>query len=149
VGYLNDLLKKIEAINVDHIAESIIESTEDVLIETQRAQMMAGLASDGGKIGEYKQELYAVKKHGMNPGAGFPNVDLRYKGDFQEKITAVVIGNELVIDSSDWKTGKLVDKYGERIFGLNEQFKKEYLTGALRPAFRVHIESITGLKFMQ
>lgn len=147
MGYLNDLLRKIEAINVPDVADTIISVTEESLVETQRAQMMAGMASDGKKIGEYRQELYAIKKHAMNPGAGFPNVDLFYKGDFQEKITATVIGDELIIESYDYKAPALIAKYGERIFGLNEDFKNAYLTGSLRPAFIAHIESLVGLKF--
>lgn len=95
--------------------------------------MLFGERSDGKKIGKYKSVPYAVRKQAMNPLAGFKIVDLRLSGEFHGGIFADVREDKVVFDSLDSKTEDLVDKYGEKIFGLNQKNASEYSTNYLAP----------------
>jgi hypothetical protein len=147
MGYINDLLAKLNAMNVQHIAQTIFVATEESLEEIQRSQMEHGLNADGEPIGQYKQEWYADRKNMMNPLAGYGQVDLKHTGRFYDNITVAIINDELIIESTDGKNEALIEKYGENIFGINEDFKQRYIDEDLRPEFKKEIQKATGLRF--
>lgn len=141
-----DLLKKLEAFDVENVVERIFESTEEELVEAQRQQMLHGENRDGEKIGVYRSPTYADAKEKHNPLAG-GYVDLRVTEAFYRGIYASVVGEELLISSFDEKADDLEDKYGEEIFGLNENYRVDFVVQELQPLFQQEVERALGLTF--
>ena len=74
-------------------------------------------------------------------GQPYDRVTLRDTGAF-EKSFAIKIGrNEFYIDSDDWKTEKLVKKYGEEIFGLTDENLNELKEKIILPDLILHIKN--------
>lgn len=115
------------------IENSLIETAQNY-VGLQKDQMLHGLAADGTKIGKYRNPQYAAMKAQMNPLAGEGNVDLKNKGDFYSGIFTDVRADSIVVDSADQKSTALQSKYGERIFGLDDDSKSEYAQ-QVRPVF--------------
>lgn len=150
MGYLSDLKKKIEAMNVESIAQEAVgsEDSEQKIVQLQRQQLMSGYGADGKRLGEYRNEQYAEEKHLQNPEPGFPFKDLYKTGGFQSKIVANVVGDELIIESTDDKADEVLRlTQNKHVFGLNEDSRQEYLNETLRPNFKKLIETATGLKY--
>jgi hypothetical protein len=96
---------------------------------------MDGLNALGEQIGKYRNPAYARRKNAMNPLPGFGIPDLKLSGAFHRQVYAETRGDKVILDSTDPKTQKLVDKYGEEIFGLNKVSKIEFIKESLRPKF--------------
>ena len=109
----------------DSIVLQSVEETKQIATSYNREQMIYGDDADGGEIGRYNWEEYGEMKKQMNPFAN-GKVDLRLTGDFHNAMSAKVSGNALLIDSSDSKRNKLVEKYGKKIFGLTEKNQNRY-----------------------
>lgn len=119
-------------VDVQAMAEDSIIANSDALVDIQSQQMRLGLNSQGQKIGWYRSERYAVFKRDWGSIAPFRVPDLFLHGDFQGGLTVKYDGEKLVFTSTDVKTPKLVDMYGEEIFGLDddsaEMLKEEVFT---------------------
>ncbi len=146
MGTIIGLKRKIEAMDVDRIAVSAVSNTTEEMANIQAEQMMHGLDSKGQPIGQYRSPIYAEVKNRMNPLPGFGVPDLKLTGAFYRGIVAKVSGDVVVTDSTDSKSADLQKKYGADVFGLDTQYKGEYLREALQPEFSRQIESATGLK---
>lgn len=140
------LYEKVQAMNTDVIIEEAIEETAGSITEENKKQMLAGKTASGAVIGEYRNELYAEVKNRMNPLPGFGVPDLKLTGSFQSKMGTNVIGDSIITESTDTKNQKLREKYGDGIFILGGDFKREYMDLSLRPALKQKIESATGLR---
>lgn len=115
---VDDVLAAAEKIDLNYqVSLSLIEGSEQY-VRLQQDQLMHGLTSQETKIGKYKNESYARRKNEMNSLPGYGQVDLKYTGAFQESIFVQVEGDTSFVYSADGKTTKLVENYGERIFGL-------------------------------
>ena len=71
-------------------------------------------------IGKYKNAKYAQMKFAMSSLAGYGNVDLKLTGDFQSEIFVDVRNDIFVISSADSKDNDLTQKYGDNIWGLDD-----------------------------
>jgi hypothetical protein len=130
---ISQLIRNVQAINVSDVIQESIDDTKQALVRLQKLQMLFGERSDGKKIGKYRSIPYAVRKQAQNPLAGFKQVDLRLHGDFHGGLFADVRDDKVVFDSLDSKTEILVEKYGEKIFGLNKKNAVEYSQNHLAP----------------
>jgi hypothetical protein len=131
---INSMISATQGLDLQFLIEnSLIETAEDYK-GLQKDQMLHGLASDGTQIGKYRNPQYAAKKAEMNPLAGQGNVDLRLTGDFFAGIFTDVRADSIIVDSADQKSSALQSKYGEKIFGLDDDSKAEYVE-QVRPVF--------------
>lgn len=147
MGYLSDLKKKVERLDFTDIGTSAVANRENELEDLQRDQMMHGEGADGNKLGQYKNESYAIYKHGLNPEAGFPFKDLRKTGAFQNKIEAHIVGDEIILESTDPKAAEVLAlTENKNVFGLNSEYTKLYIDESLRPEFHNLIKKTLRLK---
>lgn len=130
---ISQLIRNIKAMEVRDVIQESIDDTKQALVRLQKLQMLFGERSDGKKIGKYRSIPYAIRKQTINPLAGFKQVDLRLTGDFHSGLFADVRDDKVVFDSLDSKTDILLDKYGEKIFGLNKKNASEYSLNHLAP----------------
>lgn len=119
------VLGKLSQISIAELIENTMVETRQQYITLQREQMLAGKRNDGGMIGRYASPAYAAKKN--NPVARAGNVDLYDTGDFQRSIFIDPRGETFVVDSVDNKSEMLQKKYGESIFGLNDEHTDKYV----------------------
>lgn len=131
---INSLLTSVTGLDIPFLIETSLTETAANYIGLQKDQMLHGLNSDGTQIGKYRNKDYAAMKAQMNPLAGEGNVDLRNKGDFYSGIFTDVRSDSIIVDSADQKSGALQIKYGEKIFGLDDDSKEEYVD-QVRPVF--------------
>lgn len=146
MGTINNLRRKFEALDIDKVARKSMENTTEEMANIQAEQMMHGFNSFGNKIGQYKLEPYAEKKNRMNPLPGFGVPDLKLTGAFYRGINVKISGEMVITDSSNIKSEGLQKRYGPEIYGLDEQYKGEFLREALQPEFGSLMEQETGLK---
>jgi len=113
--------------NIDKFILSAIEDTAQQLEEVQRDQMRIGENAEGKDIGKLRNRNYAKRKKAKGGKARFGVADLKNTGDFYDGIIAKVENKIIELTSTDKKTDLLEDKYGEVIFGLNENSKEDYI----------------------
>lgn len=103
----------------------IIKKHEARLVDYNIEQMMEGKNSDGSVIEPaYTERTVEIKKH---KGQRSDVVTLRDEGVFQQKMEADTRAFPVDISSADFKTPKLVDKYGEKIFNLNNENTEKFV----------------------
>lgn len=68
-------------------------------------------------------------------------VTLKDTGSFHQKIKATLTGEEYNITSSDSKTEKLEEKYGDKLFGVGGRFKETYVDGPLQEQTNQELEN--------
>lgn len=108
-----------EALN--DYGEQLMESIEidHLVVDLNIEQMKAGKDSNDNDITPpYKTKTIAKK---IKKGQPYDRVTLRDEGDFQNSMKVRNANKKLEILSEDSKSGKLQDKYGEFIFGLNSR----------------------------
>lgn len=139
------LYERFERLNTDDVIEQALTETSEQRADLNAEQMFTGVESTGDEINPaYAFSTVQIKRQKGQPS---DRVTLRDTGDFYRGVYSRVEGDEVVISSTDSKTGKLVEKYGPDIFGLNSTFKREYLGQSLGPVLRGKISDLTGLKF--
>lgn len=137
---IKGLLNRVENLDTNKIAEAAIEATATDLAEVNRERMLDGVRADGSIMPTYSYISQTVY--------GYPNTPIKLKdtGEFQAAIKVTVDGNVVTTDSTDEKTGMLMDRYGD-IFGTYGPYKAAYVSESLRPAFNGGITAAIGLKF--
>lgn len=117
---LRDYIARLQTITVFSQEEQIfkiLKANEHTVIDLNLSQLSHGQDSEGKPIGPpYKELTIEIKKEKGQP-TNF--VTLKDEGDFYR---GFFMSDELpaVLNSDDWKTNKLTDKYGSEIFGLNQ-----------------------------
>lgn len=138
------LLKRFEAIDTDKICVETMEESTGAIAEKNKEQLFSGENAEGSEIKPgYTPFTIAIKQ---SKGQPTDRVTLRDTGSFYQGIYVNVQNEQIVSGSTDVKTLKLLDKYGNEIFGLNDRFKIEVIRETVRPLFNDKIENATGLK---
>lgn len=109
------------------IVDDSIKENESVIIDVQREQMRSGVAADGKMIGQYSgselSKAYQAIKNSLGRQSPAPSgyVNLFNEEDFQRGIKLEYAKDFIMPISSDSKEGELVERYGERIYGLTNE----------------------------
>ncbi len=113
-------------LNLQRLGLLALDYTKQKYLDNQREQMLHGEDNQGANIGEYQSKAYAEMKNRMNSLAdGY--VDLKLTGSFQDKLDIVKRGSDkFEVLSRDKKNGILVEKYGSKIFLLNDKYLQNY-----------------------
>lgn len=101
--------------NNEQIGEQVVQLNKDQLYE---------FGEDARKqlLPLYRSIYYADMKAELRGGREL--TDLFLTGAFQDGFYLVVDGDTYYITSNDSKTQKLIEKYGENIFGLTDENKQ-------------------------
>lgn len=144
---VRELYTKFKSFDTQKEGRRAIERTKDAAVDLNREQLyFSSMRSDGSYLQAYRSEFYAEYKERKNPSPGFGSPDLYDTGSFQNKMFAVVKGDELTFDSKDSKTADLVKKYGKLIFGLTSKSLDEYATVTVHRELVRRVKEVTGLK---
>lgn len=126
---LETLSTKLDSITDDVLDQAllgIVKQNQSEALDMNAGQLFEGVDSQDQSLGEYRSQSYARFKQSLNP-AGV--VDLKLTGDFYRGLFVKADQFPVAFDSSDGKSEMLKEKYGEEIFGLDqnnlEQFRQE------------------------
>lgn len=150
MGSVLNLLRKVQALDIKEISRHSIDVNLDHIVKAQQQQMRDGYANDGDAIGDrYENRGYYFYKRGLptyDPLGG--EVDLYRSGVFQNKIVANMVGDEIIIESTDSKADEVTGLWGGagRIFGLLPEYQRRFVRGPLRSTVISEISKVTGLK---
>jgi len=118
-----DYMQKVKGVrdNIPNETEKIIKAKEQFILNLNRnAQLMQGIDSKGDKIApEYKPFTVQIKQLIGQP---YDRVTLFYSGKFYAKFK-IIYNKDMSFEiiSTEQKTPKLMDKYGDDIFGLTKE----------------------------
>lgn len=138
---IDKLIRNARQIDMERTVSDTMHATQGELVDAQQEQMLGGKDSEGERIGKYKNKYYRRKKFNMNPLAGYGNVDLRLTGEFYRNIKIFWFSSSFFFESTDEKNDRLVEKYGEDVFGLNKKSRKGYVRDVLTPEGRRSIKA--------
>ena len=143
-----DMIELLNTVDVEGDTAQAVAETHQDYERMNAAQMLQGKGKDGKRIGTYRSMSYAREKAKMNSflASIIPhNVDLKLTGAFHKGLTMKVSGQDIAMTSTDNKADDLEKKYGENIYGLNEENASTYAYGFAFPAFMQMIARKTGL----
>jgi hypothetical protein len=125
------------------LEEKEIRKNETVLIQYKKFDFLIGdIWGDGTKF-SYASPEYQEYKFGKNPSAkGY--VDLINEGDFIGSFfLQAPLQNKLLFGASDTKATKLMSKYGDEIFSINNNrfqiFLKKYVKESFTKAIKTEL----------
>ncbi len=104
------ILEVIKSIVEDNSNEIIDLNTEDQLFDR-------GIGSDGESLGVYSNPYKKLKKAIGQPS---DRVTLRLEGDFYKSFEVIIGDKQFRINATDKKTKWLINRYGEKVFGLTK-----------------------------
>lgn len=117
--YLQGIRSKSVNTRAEKMAAVLINNQP--LTELNRSQLREGLTIEGNPIVPDYSEGYSYFKEQQSTYKAPPGTpDLFLTGSFQEKMF-LVLRNGVSFSSSDSKVAKLVNKYGNNIFGITAQ----------------------------
>jgi hypothetical protein len=135
------MMKRFERLDIPALAAESMQETRKDFEAWQQEQLYAGKKKTGGEIKPfYKPSTIAIKK---KKGQPTDRVTLRDTGFFHSSLFLVVKKGDdtFKVVSSDTKAPRLLDKYGDSIFGLGGVFKIGYIQD-FRPVFMGKIHAI-------
>lgn len=120
MGKIADLIAKLDAITTDVVDNgllTIIKKNQAEALDLNTGQLFEGRDAKDQSLGGYANPRYAAFKQTLNP-AGV--VDLKLTGSFYQGFFANTDQFPVTFGSNDPKSEMLSEKYGQDIFGLNQ-----------------------------
>lgn len=143
---LEGLKRKLEKLTLGKIrqeTEKIIKK-DPSLLNRKRAEFREGKNPDGSNIGDYRSEEYRLFKLNMNPFAD-GHVDLFLTGSTWERLRVISLGNgEYLLESTDPKWGRLIEKYGEQIELISPEVFERIQKNNYAPQLIERLQKIIG-----
>lgn len=121
-----DALRAAQKLNIREEVENTMIDTAENYTGLQKDQLSEGLRSDDKPIfniltgRDSYSPGYAKKKGRSRP------IDLKNTGAFYSEIFLDVRADDFLVDSADSKTESLIQRYGDKIFGLGKKYQPEY-----------------------
>ena len=141
ISALLSAVETVERSMVDgtYVRRAVQENT-DKIVELNVEQLYEyGINSLGISIDTYAPYSPYTVRVKNEKGQPTDRVTLRDTGDFHKSFEVVVGPIDFYITATDYKTDMLIEKYGEKIFGLTSQNKTELAQKYLYPAVMTEI----------
>lgn len=139
---ISTLLERVKRFNSDltegKIFQEVIKENESVIVDMNAETQLfeKGVNALGVSISSYRPYSDKTVEIKKMKGQPYNRVTLRDTGDFHSAFFVRVSRENFSIDSTDWKTKKLVKKYGDQkgdIFGLTDENLTELITEYVAP----------------
>jgi hypothetical protein len=145
-------------VDPDKIARETMEGTEEEIRQYNLQQLLDGKTNKGTDIGptyledpffktQAQAQAYSDWKDRISPRSnrrkGVPNL---YINGYYHSTRTVKIQGDMIIYNSTYGAITDIDQKYKNIDGLNPDSRAKYIPFVLRPAFKHHIEAVTGLK---
>lgn len=138
-----EMRRRFDTVGITELTADAMEQNADEVVEFNREQMNEkGVDKTGRQIRpKYTPFTVSVKRQKGQP---FDRVTLRDTGEFQSRMHLQIQRDTFGISSDDYKTSSLVEKYGEDIFGLTSESKRQAWNDFLASGVVNSIKKITG-----
>lgn len=141
---LSTRLKKVTEEDIKNVILGAVKKYSKKIIEMNQNQLLfEGSDSKGKKLKRYAAKWYEAYKMTLNP-AGV--TDLRLKGGFYASFFVETSKYPVILYASDPKTEDLVNKYGENIFGLNDEHKEILINEYIKKEIEEYFSAILDLR---
>lgn len=126
------------------IEEKEIRKNETILLQYKKFDFIIGDIWGDGTRFSYASPEYQEYKFGKNPSAK-GDVDLINEGDFINSFfLQAPLQNKLLFGASDYKATKLMSKYGDEIFSINNNRFQIFLKKHVLKSFTKAIKQELG-----
>lgn len=154
---ISALYTRIKSLDINKISVDSLSETKERLVEWNKEQMLEGKNRFGNDLPSYLTDPYfktpesALRysqwkdKITPNPKRKSGIMNFYIVGSFHNSITAAITGGSIKYDAP-FLGREIESKYGDEMYGLGGEIKKEYISKDLRPVFNKKIEQVTGLK---
>lgn len=135
---LDELISKLKNFDEEiiKIIEEIIRENDNIILDMNVEDQLfqKGITRKGEEIASFAP--YAPLTIELKKLRGQPTsrVTLRDEGDFHKSFYIEYLGDGFQIKASDWKTEKLMFKYGDEILGLTDDNFHEFAVDYVKPA---------------
>jgi len=140
---LNQIIQKLQNLNVEAIAIQALEMNTEQMENLNREQLLMGLNSGDEQLNPtYASMSYASMKQQMNSTPGLGNPDLKLTGAFHNSIKYQVMGNS-VVSSADDPNGlesKYTDSFGTPLM-LGSMAKHELKELHLKKSVKICLQN--------
>lgn len=126
--FLKTLHRNTESLDVEKLFAEVVKENDAYIVDLNTSQLEIGKDSNNEPLHDYSSRPYAEWKMELGSKAPFMTPNLKVTGEFHEGFTAKSEDGNVFITSTDWKTGKLKGMYGDDIFGLTDDSKKDLKT---------------------
>lgn len=123
------MLERVQNLDVGRLVKMTIGQTRQLIIEKNQDQLTQGIKSDGSNI--TPEYTFFTKEKKKVKGRDPDIVTLYDTGDFYRNMFVDVGSDVIEVDSTDYKSEDLKDKYGDKIFGMTRDSKEEYVNEAI------------------
>jgi len=130
---LRNTMRRIQNDFVVDVVKSIVEDNSNKIIElnTEKQLFDRGIGSDGLRLEPAYSNPYKKLKKALNQPSD--RVTLRLEGDFYESFEVIIGSKQFQINATDKKTKWLIQRYGEKIFGLTSDNVSLFREIVIRP----------------
>lgn len=147
-----DFQKKLNVFDIETEVVQTVQTTERDIVRLIKTQIAFGMRGDDKPIrNKYtRRTSYSIWWGDYRRALGLQTdfFDLKVTGEFTSKIGVfAVTPEEFNIYSRSLKTLDLVDMFGEKIFNLTIDSRKEYIATSFFPELKHRIESKLNVKF--
>lgn len=142
---ISEMRRRVDKLNMTGLVVGAMEENPDELVDMNRKQMDDGTLKTGSPITPDYTPLTKFLK--AQKGQPFDRVTLQDTGSFKSRMMLKIQGESFDIVSDDSKTGKLLSKYGENIFGLTDEHKAEAWNDLLQPSVVRNVSEQTGMTY--
>ncbi len=125
-GFLQ-LSQRLQSLNLIQILEEVLDSMHGKIVILIQEQLAEGRKGDDSLLPKYRP-FTIRKKLEENSIIMGERIALIDEGDFWRGMFAVVEGGSIFIDSTDWKSEMLIDRYGEEIFQMSSESLKSIVS---------------------
>ena len=130
---LRNTMRRIQNDFVVDVVKSIVEDNSNKIIElnTEKQLFDRGIGSDGLRLEPSYSNPYKKLKKALNQPSD--RVTLRLEGDFHKSFEVIIGSKQFQINATDKKTKWLIQRYGEKIFGLTSDNVSLFREIVIRP----------------
>lgn len=124
---------------MDQLVIEVVDRRREQMADMNRDQLEDGMRADGTLLPPYAPATVQIKRE---KGQQTQPMNLRDQGHFQAGIVARKYDKYLEMTSLDYKTGKLVQRFGEQILGISDEnidILRDEVTPELMQEFRKKI----------
>lgn len=119
------------------VIDEFFNKFESDFIDMIQDQLLHGEDGAGNKLQEYASGIYSSYKKTIG-SISSPVADLKVTGDFYD---GMYLNKFNEIDSTDWKTSKLIEKYGDSILDPQEDRLNNFVNEQIIPELMDFLET--------
>lgn len=136
---VNDLLKKIQKVNVEEMAEAALYNTQDEYLAANKQQIWEGKNKDGSPIKAAPPNPYPYARLTVffknKTGLPTDRVTLLETGEMYRNMRMKIESGTIHIDSTVPYFQDLVDKYKSNFLGLSTESRKDFVNNIYQEEF--------------